>query len=378
MKTNNKSNIIIFQDFKEDKRISMDVYTDSLYNSLKELQLNNCKISLFQPEIPFWISLFSKDLNLMTLRFFRYIIYPIIYFFKSKEHNHIVDQSYSHLLYFSKKNKSIITVHDLIPILAWKGLINGLKYPNYPFLMYFSLRALKRAKFIITVSDSTKKDLINHFHLNESNIKVIHNGISEEFKQYSIQKKKLTRFNLFPNDESKFLILITGNQLYKNHETSFKVIENLQFKSTKELQLVCLGGNKEDLDNLSQRYNIKHSVILFRYLLLDDLIDLYNSVDCLLFPSWYEGFGIPPLEAMACGTPVITSNIPIFKEILGDSALMADPSDIFKLSQHLKILLENDNIRSMYINNGLNSVTMYSWKRNAKCVANLYEQTLLD
>ena len=63
MKTNNKSNIIIFQDFKEDKRISMDVYTDSLYNSLKELQLNNCKISLFQPEIPFWISLFSKDLN---------------------------------------------------------------------------------------------------------------------------------------------------------------------------------------------------------------------------------------------------------------------------------------------------------------------------
>ena len=127
MKTNNKSNIIIFQDFKEDKRISMDVYTDSLYNSLKELQLNNCKISLFQPEIPFWISLFSKDLNLMTLRFFRYIIYPIIYFFKSKEHNHIVDQSYSHLLYFSKKNKSIITVHDLIPILAWKGLINGLK-----------------------------------------------------------------------------------------------------------------------------------------------------------------------------------------------------------------------------------------------------------
>lgn len=370
-----KIKVTLFRDFVEDGRISMEVYAKNLIDSLNLLNLEQFDFNEFQPHIPTWIKSVPEKINL-RMRIARYCAYPMQARANQGRINHIIDHSYAHLLKVLNPRSCIVTVHDLIPQLAWKGQVPGLTYPHNPFLNKLSLGFLKDAIAIIAVSHSTKLDLINHCGLQEEQISVVHNGLNTIFRPLSEEFKIALRLSFKFPDFGTHIVLITGNQTYKNHINSLRVIERLQVVSSKPIQLVCLGVSNAELDKYLTKIKINNPIICLSGISNQRLVELYNSVDCLLFPSWYEGFGWPPLEAMACGTPVVTSNVASLPEIVGDAAPMAAPEDVEMLTEAVLAMLEDKIKRSDFINKGHRNVSRFSWKRCASEVASVYKNCL--
>lgn len=370
-----QESVVLFRDFLNDNRVSMEIYADQLENALKPFSKNFINIKSYTPVISKWLSKCNLPFGI-SMRYDRYFSYPNQAKKNQGKINHIIDQSYAHLLNKINSKQTIITVHDLIPLLAWKGVIPGLKYPHFPFLYKLSISSLNKARAIIAISNSTKEDLITYCGLDARNIKVIHAGVDKRFSPFSNEKKKLVR-NIFGlHAKHTYFILIVGFQSYKNILTSFQVVSKLQDILKANIQLVWLGSNKDMCTEYSKRVNLNNNVISLSNLGIDRLVELYNGVDCLLFPSLYEGFGSPPLEAMACGTPVVTSNVASIPEVVGDAAIMLPPSDVDGLVEAVKNILENESLRNDYIKRGYANAKRFTWDGSASKVFSLYQEIL--
>lgn len=369
------STLTLYRDFIEDNRLSMEVYADNLVRSLNLIAGDSINVNHYRPLIPEWMVKYKVS-HAIKIRFARYFSYPITARKNQGAINHIIDQSYAHLLNVIDSTRSVITVHDLIPLLAWKGKIPGMSYPHYPFLFKFAIASLHKAHTIIAVSHSTKKDLVTYCGLKDSNIIVIHNGIDSGFRSFPKKEKVALRRSFgFPEDGAH-LVLITGSQNYKNHVTSLRVIDRLQHATKNPVQLVWLGSEEDGYKKSLEGVNLKNRVIRLNQLSLKRLVELYNSVDCLLFPSWYEGFGLPPLEAMACGTPVVASTAASLPEIVGDASLTAEPGDADGLTKAVKLILENEALRNNYIKRGYKNASHFTWERCASEVFTVYKKII--
>jgi glycosyltransferase involved in cell wall biosynthesis len=365
--------LTLFRDFPEDNRTSMEVYADNLERSIKLLARDTLNVNSYIPTIPGWLfkSRLPRDAK---IRFARYFSYPN----QAKKFqgtiNHIVDQSYGHLLRAIDSTRTVVTVHDLIPILAWKGLVPGLSYPHYPLLYKLTIAYLHKARAIIAVSQSTKRDLIAHCGLNDADITVIYNGIDPRFHVKKDEDRQRARHSFgLPGQESN-IILITGNQSYKNHMTSFRVIKRLQTLLRRPVHVVWLGASEFERARCLKEAMLSCEVTLLNNLSVKLLIELYNSVDCLLFPSLYEGFGWPPLEAMACGTPVVASNAASLPEIVGEAAITAAPDDVEGLAEGVRAMLEDEFKRHDYIKRGYKNVCRFTWGNCASEVFKVYQR----
>ena len=253
-----------------------------------------------------------------------------------------------------------------------------MKYPHNPRLVKLSIRALRKAKHIITISESTKKDLMQFIGNSEKNISVVYYGLEKEFKVLSHMMKKQSRekFGL-SNRAGKKFILITGHQEYKNHRTAVKVFKQLLSKWGESISLIRLGKETNEWKQLVYKYGIAQQVInITPSLSRDEMAQLYNSVDCLLFPSSYEGFGRPPLEAMACGTPVITSNAASLPEIVGDAAFVHSPDDVAELFFSTDLLLSDTKTHEKQVQKGLERIKKFTSERNFKETAKIYQKVL--
>ena len=365
--------INLYRTFREDQRISMDIYAYYLDYYIKKNYNSIIDISSFTPNM-----LISKYLpNKLKMRFARYIEYP--YQIK-KDHqkyviNHIIDQGYSHLArYPLNKKNTIVTVHDIIPILAWRGLIPYFNYPHKPRLFEYSINSLKYANHIIAVSENTKKDLIKHCGLKNKNISVIYNGCDSSFKPLTKNQKKKLRNNKFKFPIDSFLILITGEG-YKNHETALKVLKELRSRK-KNIYLVRLGPKNKNWQNLKNNLSLNQYVIELSGLKINEVSELYNSVDCLLFPSWYEGFGFPPLEAMANGLPVVASNVASIPEVIGDAGLLYNPNDVEGMIKGITMIMNDEKTREEMINKGIKQSSFFKWEKSIEKLVNVYNSVL--
>jgi glycosyltransferase involved in cell wall biosynthesis len=163
---------------------------------------------------------------------------------------------------------------------------------------------------------------------------------------------------------------------YKNEETSLAVVKRLQETCSKPVVLVRLGPITQ-----SWRENVRLRGMDERVLELTwvpRMYELYNAVDCLLFPSWYEGLGLPPMEAMACGTPAVTSDAAALAEWVGDAALMAAPDDVKGLAEAVHTVLEDPARRSEQITKGICRAQKFTWERNVQQTLGVYEEVLND
>jgi glycosyltransferase involved in cell wall biosynthesis len=298
------------------------------------------------------------------------------YFFLKLNNNfsdiiHYTDHVYYNLL-FKKKSKIIVTVHDIIPFLAWKKLIPNLNYPHFPLFFYLSMKSLKYADKIIVVSTNTKNDLIKHFNVDEKKIRVIHLGIDDIFKEFSILEKLNARKKFNLNDDS-FKILLTGDQIYKNHATAIEIIKEFAKNTTRRIHVIKSGKCNNILENSFSNTSIRYSNIFCKDVF--EMSELYNSVDCLLFPSNYEGFGLPPLEAMACGLPVLTSDISVFKEIIPEYLTKLPLSNINDFVYNmLKIMLDQD-FKDHLIQIGFKIAEKYTWEKTTSKTYQVYTET---
>jgi len=271
----------------------------------------------------------------------------------------------------SKKCPKTITVHDLSFIRyahffslkrkLWHHFINPLKLLN-------------QCQQIIAVSENTKKDLINLYNLPSKKIKVIYSGIDlnkyKTLDQGDLNLKLIKEKYQLPDN---FIFYLGTIEPRKNIETiieSFNQLKkNPQFS---DLELAIAGDKGwkyEQVFQFAEKSSFKDHINFIGYVNSQDKVYLYNLAKVFIFPSYYEGFGFPVLEAQACSTPVIASLNSSFPEILADSAILINPDNIQELSQTLTDLLQNKTSQQKHINKGLNNVKKFTW-------ANCAQQTL--
>jgi len=237
------------------------------------------------------------------------------------------------LPYFIPKN-TVVTIHDLRPLTQYWDRD---KIKRRIFIYYLQ-RALKKAKKVIAISNTVANELQQYCQVSNKKIEVIYEFIDDKFTECKLPNKRII--------ENPY-ILFTGNRKkHKNLATLIKAFAKVKDKIPHVLVVAGAKDKKiDEVDNLVQKLNIENRVI--QLIKPDDetIINLYFFADLFVFPSLFEGFGLPPLEAVNLGCPVILSDIPIFKEIFGDAGLYFDPYDENDLAQTILKVILNDSLR---------------------------------
>ena len=264
---------------------------------------------------------------------------------------------------FGRSFKTIITIHDM----AHKH------YPDYiePKILRYLQGGLfndaQMADLIITVSESTKRDVIKFFNINENKIRVIYHGIDGRFRPI-YNKDMLINIQRKYNLSNKFLLYVGTIQPRKNILGLIKAYRVLLEDSKINHDLVIVGehgwGYKE-IHQLIKYLELEKRVIFTGYISNNDLTCFYNLADVFVFPSYYEGFGFPVLEAMACGTPVVTSSASSLLEVAGDAAILVDPNSVEDIAGGIRRLLSDDKCRNICIEKGLKRVGKFNWRTTA-------------
>ena len=231
----------------------------------------------------------------------------------------------------------VVTIHDLTHLVYKEFLNNKLEYYYAKFMIYM---AIKKSKTVITVSESTKKDILKFYpKTNPKKIKVIYNGVSDEF----IEKDKSEVEYLYKKysiPRGKKILLYVGNlKPHKNLEIVLQALTNIKDKEKYCLVLVGKAFNNQiDLKDREKKLKIDEMVIHTGLVNQTELIDFYNLADLFIFPSLYEGFGLPILESLKCGTPVASSNVSSMPEVGLDMIEYFDPTKV----EELKKIIEKE------------------------------------
>jgi len=361
--------VTLFCDFSEDRRISMDVYADSLRDGLREHGVGRYDVSDYRPHLPPGLSHGN-----WSMRFARYVSYPFQARYRQAGINHIIDHGYGHLLYALDPARTVVTVHDLIPLVRWREGISGVSRGGKPWLNLISFYALRRAAHLFADSDSTRNDLILFCNCTAEQITVVHPGLDSIFRPYtSTEKLRAVRtFGLAGNDAKR--IMIIGSGFYKNFSGALAAFARLRELYDQPIVLVKVGQMDTENNRLVKELGLGGLVLNLPNVSRAQLPDIYNLVDCLLFPSHYEGFGWPPLEAMACGTPVVASNAGSLPEVIGDAGIMCEPNDVEALARSMHDLLTVHALREEFVQRGLLRAKCFTWQETARKTFDIYER----
>jgi len=270
---------------------------------------------------------------------------------------------------YSARIKSVVTVHDFI-------------HEKFPALMGNShcfieqkRRVIEAASAIIAVSRNTKEDVLKYTKADETKITVIHHGINDAF--FVSSPSELTSCKFWKNYKinNPYWLYVGYRGFYKNFGTLLRAFVRIAPQT--EGYLIAVGGEPKlepwQVDLLIKNRLEKH--VLHLHATDDDLRILYSGAAAFVFPSLEEGFGIPLLEAMACGAPIVASDIPVFREVAADSALYFDPYDEEALAEAMKKVLDED-VRLDFIERGHNRVSAFSWEFAASKLGDVYKSLL--
>ncbi len=265
----------------------------------------------------------------------------------------------------------ISTIHDVFPLLN-PGLtaIGRRKFLEFK-KSYFLVS--KRADIIITVSNYSKKDIIEKLGVKEDKIKVIYHGIDGEFFHPSLNEEILKKYKI----TKKFILYVGAIAPRKNLKRLVLGFERI--KKRFNYQLVIVGPKGwlypdffQLLDQLPGK--IREDIILTGYYTRKDLPCLYSHAEVFVLPSVYESFGLPVLEAMACGCPVITSNISAMPEVAGDSAVLVNPYSVDEIASSIKKVLSDEQLRKNMRLKGLERAKQFSWEKTARETLKVYKE----
>jgi glycosyltransferase involved in cell wall biosynthesis len=270
---------------------------------------------------------------------------------------------------------TVVTIHDL-SLLLWPQTHE--QHLARRARLRLPLMA-RRADAIIVPSQSIKTDVNEHLGIHDSRITVIPEAPRSSFWQVPIDETVAVRQRLNIGDD--FILFVGTIEPRKNLLTLVRAFEELVRNGVSQAQLVLVGNEgwlTDELHDFLRSADFSERVKFAGYLADDDLRALYSSCRVFVYPSLYEGFGLPLLEAMACGAPVISSNIPVVRETVGDVALLISPTDVDDLAGSIKRLLENSNEREQRSAAGKQHASEFSWEKAAAATLNVYRQVSTD
>ena len=269
-----------------------------------------------------------------------------------------------------RRARTMLTVHDL----------SFIRYPECAdanlraYLNKVVPRSVQRADFVLADSQNTKNDLVELLGVEFEKIEVVYPGVEDRFRPIEDQpllEEVRTRYSLPP----RFVLGLGTLQPRKNFTGLIEAFADLRFAIC-DLRLVIAGGKGwlyEEIFATVERLGLEEKVVFPGFVADEHLPALYNLADLFVFPSLYEGFGLPPLEAMACGTPVITSDASSLPEVVGEAELMMEATDVEALTEAMKRVLEDNALREGMIAKGMKQAKKFTWEQAAAKLLSLYE-----
>ncbi|WP_415423483.1 glycosyltransferase family 4 protein [Serratia marcescens] len=258
-------------------------------------------------------------------------------------------------------NNQIVTHHDVT-------------YKRYPesfskrFRVFYGAMIpamLKNSKHLLTVSEFSKGEIHEVYGYPKDRISIIYNAVSDEFK-----RKKHTELS------KPYLLAVSSPNLHKNFHGMLKAFELLGDKYNISLKIIGKTATSFAKQDFSALVKGTDKIEFMGRVGDDEMISLYQNALAFVFPSFYEGFGIPPLEAQACGCPVISSNAASMPEVLRDSALYFSPKNINEMASVMKIIISDENMRRELINKGYSNVKRFSWLDSAVKINKIADELL--
>lgn len=275
------------------------------------------------------------------------------------------------------RQPTVVTIHDVIPLVFPRHYPPGLKGRVNFLRQKFALLATDA---VITDSESSKKDIARYLKYKISKIYTVYLAQGKNFQRINSRKKLWEVTNKYHLPES-FALYVGDVNWNKN------ILNLTEACMRAEVDLVIVGKSFVNWGNLNhiemqalkswlKKYSGNPRIYTIGYVPETDLVSLYNLAKVFLLPSYYEGFGLPVLEAQACGTPVITSNTSSLPEIAGKGAIFIDPNDVDTISLAIKDLVSNDQLREKLIQAGFENVQKFQWKKTAQQTVDIYERIL--
>jgi glycosyltransferase involved in cell wall biosynthesis len=269
----------------------------------------------------------------------------------------------------------IITLHDII-YLERINLTQGTSYQivGNLYRRWNVPRVVKKAVGVITVSDYERNRIVDHLKISPERVRTVYNGVSDHFRPIDSEEEKQVmkkRYNL----PEEFIFYLGNTDPKKNITGVIKALSILRKQQRLSLPLVMPDIDRDYLHNIAKEagdVEILNYITFCGYVPNHDLPALYSMASVFLYPSLRESFGIPILEAMACGTPVITSSTSSMPEVAGDSAIFVDPFSPEDLAEKIVLLLSDKDLQQQLTAKGLKRARQFSWTSNAMKTLELY------
>lgn len=269
--------------------------------------------------------------------------------------------------------KKVITVHDVIPLFFQDNLPREYKFWGP------TLKLIKnRTDCIITDSENTKNDCINYLKIPEEKIEVIYLAADKRYTYLKNKDELKNELRSKYNIHEPFILYVGTVESRKNVSLLIESFHKLKKQGIKH-KLVLIGvhgyGSAEIVE-LVNSLGLSKEVIFTGYVSDEDLVKFYNTADIFVYPSLYEGFGLTPLEAMACGCPVVSSNTSSLPEVVGDAGILVNPHESNALTNEMYKLLTNNDLKRELSDKSLKRSRMFNWEKTARETWKVYEKVL--
>jgi glycosyltransferase involved in cell wall biosynthesis len=272
--------------------------------------------------------------------------------------------------------RSVVTIHDIIHVL-FPQYLPGRVAHLYARASLWS--AAHRSDHILTVSETSKLDILRRFRVPADKITVAYNAIDERLlvtpSEDDVERVR-ARYQL----KDPFALYVGNIKPHKNIERLIDAFDLLRHEpGFDSLKLVIIGDQISKYQGLRRavhQHKLHKHVRFLGFVPLETLGVLYRVASVFVFPSLYEGFGLPPVEAMACGLPVVTSNISSLPEVVGDAAVLVDPYDPDSIAAGMRAVLTDESLRASLRERGFAQARQFSWERSVQQIRTVYEQVM--
>jgi glycosyltransferase involved in cell wall biosynthesis len=367
----NDFRVLLLRDPPEEERMSMERYADSLAQSLASQA--GCSVWQLTPHIR------APDPNARTLRplshVTRLVRYPIWAARHRADLYHVADHGYAHATAFLPSDRCIVTAHDMMLLRAEQGMAGFRGTLRARKRFRWTVSFLRRVAHVICVTTATQQDVIDLAGVAPHRTTVVPNGVDERFRPLPARDRLRLREEFRELGDHIVVSVSTGNP-YKNGTGVLRVVAALRRRGL-SVGLARVGRDFAASEaRLVEGSSLGEAVRWVGRVSDERLVDLYNAADVLLHPSYWEGFGWPPLEAMACGTPVVASTAPALREVIDEAGLLADPDDIELLADHVESILVDEAKAVDLRRRGRERAAIFTWGQVAERVAAVYDEVL--